>query len=402
MKVQLILILCGIAIFIITSFFSAFIAYFYEINATLIFIALLIEAVIIFITTTYFLKKYHEYKISNIINLIKNDKLDGIQLERDKDLLNIKKIIDEIKKESKEQQNKEKEKIEDILILLRNIKSLIEERIVENEESKTVIISIKDYFYFDSKIFDKIKTIGLEIKNTSKNIDFETHNILNDTKKQLSLASNGVKAIGKGIQSINELKASIFSSTKIIEELIEMSKRINNFVTTIADFAKKTNHLALNAGIEAARAGEAGKSFSVVAEEIKQLATNSNKSAEEITQILKNIRERTAEVIEMIRITEKIEDNILTFYKTGDIFIDIVKDVKRIEKTVGNVSEYSNEHYIDSELLFKIITDTTKKLNEYIDKSTKLEFNLNTIFENTTMLQHKIGDAINKIEKILI
>ncbi len=58
MKIQFILVLCGIAIFIITSFFSAFFAYFYEINATVIFIALLLEAVIIFITTTFFLKKY--------------------------------------------------------------------------------------------------------------------------------------------------------------------------------------------------------------------------------------------------------------------------------------------------------------------------------------------------------
>lgn len=402
MKIQFIMVLCGISLFIVASFFSALLAYFYEINPTLIFIFLLIESVVIFIVTTFFLKKYHEYKINGIIKFLKEEKLESVELERDKDIKNIKNIINEIKKKFSDEIAKEKEKIEELLIALRNIKSLIEEKKAENEEIKILVKSIKDYFYFDSKIFDKIKTIGLEIKNTSKNIDFETHKILDDTKKQSNMASQGVKAIGKGIQSINELKASILSSTKIIEELIEMSKRINNFVTTIADFAKKTNLLALNAGIEAARAGEAGKSFSVVAEEIKQLATNSNKSAEEITQILKSIRERTAEVIEMIRITEKIEDNILTFYRTGDIFIDIVKDVKRIEKSIANVSSYSDEHYTDSELLFKIIADTTKKLNEYIDKSTKLEFGLNTIYESTTMLQNKVEDIINKIEKIII
>ncbi len=400
MKIRFILVLCGISVFIIAACFSAFLAYFYEINPTLIFIFLLIEAIIVFITTAYFLKKYHQYKIFNIIKFLKSGELESV--EYDKDIKDVKNAMEDINKKSEERIAKEKEKMEEILLSLRNVKSLIEEKRAENEQIKILLKNIKDYFYFDSRIFDKIRTIGLEIKNTSKNIDFETHKILNDTKKQSDMAAQGVKAIGKGIQSINELKASILSSTKIIEELIEMSKRINNFVTTIADFSKKTNLLALNAGIEAARAGEAGKSFSVVAEEIKQLATNSNKSAEEITQILKNIRERTAEVIEMIRITEKIEDNILTFYKTGDFFINIVKDVKRIEKSISNVSDFSNEHYTDSELLFKIITDTTKKINEYIDKSTKLEFGLNEIYENTLLLRSKIEDIINKIEKIII
>jgi methyl-accepting chemotaxis protein len=123
--------------------------------------------------------------------------------------------------------------------------------------------------------------------------------------------------------------------------------------------------LALNAGIEAARAGEAGKSFSVVANEIKKLSASSNQSAEEIAAILLNIQMKTKEVIEIIKLTEKFEDNIKTFYSTGDLFIEIVRAVTHIEKIIGNITNYTDEHFTDSELLCKIITDNKGKVPEY-------------------------------------
>jgi len=142
------------------------------------------------------------------------------------------------------------------------------------------IKNIRNFMNSNIRTYEKIKAIGLEIKNTSKNIDNETQTVLVDAKRQSDQASKGVRAIGREIQSITDLRQSIISSTQIIEELIEMSKHIRVFVATIAEMTKKTNLLALNAGIEAARAGEAGKSFSVVAEEIKNLASNSNQSAD--------------------------------------------------------------------------------------------------------------------------
>jgi methyl-accepting chemotaxis protein len=150
-------------------------------------------------------------------------------------------------------------------------------------------------------------------------------------------------------------------------------------VATIAEMTKKTNLLALNAGIEAARAGEAGKSFSVVAEEIKNLASNSNQSAEDITQIMQDVQKRTAEVIEMIKVTERIEDNIKTFYQTGDIFIGIVKDVKHVEKSIASISSFTDEHFTDSELMFKIISDFYRNADENTKMIDKLTADMDSI-----------------------
>jgi methyl-accepting chemotaxis protein/cytochrome b561 len=84
------------------------------------------------------------------------------------------------------------------------------------------------------------------------------------------------------------------SSTKV-QSLIDAVQEINAVLQLIDYVAAQTNLLALNATIEAARAGEAGRGFSVVASEVKQLATQTSKATSQIAEKITHLQAATSE-----------------------------------------------------------------------------------------------------------
>jgi methyl-accepting chemotaxis protein len=72
-----------------------------------------------------------------------------------------------------------------------------------------------------------------------------------------------------------------------LQHIERASRRVADLVAIIDDIALQTNLLAMNAAAEAARAGESGRGFSVIASEVRSLATRSAESAREVRQAIK-------------------------------------------------------------------------------------------------------------------
>ena len=85
---------------------------------------------------------------------------------------------------------------------------------------------------------------------------------------------------------ITERVAVVRNSESVMAQLLESGSRINSMVSAINSIADQTNLLALNAAIEAARAGDAGRGFSVVADEVRSLASKASASASEINAVV--------------------------------------------------------------------------------------------------------------------
>ncbi|MCH1919896.1 methyl-accepting chemotaxis protein [Shewanella sp. A3A] len=109
-------------------------------------------------------------------------------------------------------------------------------------------------------------------------------------KEADSDAANGQVVVSRAKATISELSHDISDMAAIIANLSQNTDAIGSILDVIRSISDQTNLLALNAAIEAARAGEAGRGFSVVADEVRNLAARTANSTDEVQQMIDKLQ----------------------------------------------------------------------------------------------------------------
>ncbi len=174
-----------------------------------------------------------------------------------------------------------------------------------NKISNTVSDVFKQTQEADS-ITEQIHITGKEIGQAIEGIAEKA----TDTAGQSNDIMERAKELYTVSKEAGNQVGSLYNSTKEgLEKAIKESKRIDeirNLAQDILAISSQTNLLALNASIEAARAGESGKGFSVVAEEIRNLADTSKRTVDQITSV-------TDAIIQSVTSLSDKSNSLLTF-----------------------------------------------------------------------------------------
>ena len=130
-----------------------------------------------------------------------------------------------------------------------------------------------------------------------------SHEVSSQVKSQ---ADESMAVVTETINSLAEIQSSVGLSYDAITRLSDNSSRIESIISVINDITKRTNLLALNASIIAAQAGEYGKSFGVVADEIRNLSLQTGHSTGEITNIIEEIMSESKTAASNITATKSL------------------------------------------------------------------------------------------------
>ena len=175
----------------------------------------------------------------------------------------------------------------------------------------------------------------IDINNMTEKAATVTEN----TEQMAGAADHGAELMQNAMEKMNGIEHSVANSAEVVKKLGENSKQIGQIVESISAIADQTNLLALNAAIEAARAGEAGRGFSVVAEEVRKLAEQSQLSAEEIKQRISVIQGDTEEaVVAMEAGTNEVALGTQAIREVGEQFQDITARVASIKSEMAEIN----------------------------------------------------------------
>ena len=208
--------------------------------------------------------------------------------------------------------------------------------------------------------------------------------------------SSVTNILEKNAESVNDLSSAANSGQRFVEEAVQSADNILSGSGAVIEASKiiqsiasQTNLLAMNAAIEAAHAGESGKGFSVVADEIRKLAEQSNEQGKAINTQLKDLNESIVLVGGSIRRVQTQFENI---YKLSEVIKDQESVVisAMVEQQNGNNQVMQSMHRIND-----ITASTRVSSKEMLSGAVEIVEEMKDLM-NVTI---QIRDAMHEIEK---
>lgn len=287
--------------------------------------------------------------------------------------------------------------VDEMYMEMKDISSRAESVMAESEEQAASMASMTEV------VEDIYKKVDVNLKDSEVSSQI--------SKKSNEEISGKITELRKNIDEFSKVRILLNDTSESIKDLEIKTLNAESLVGEINNISLQTNLLALNASIEAARAGQYGKGFTVVAEEIRNLSTETGKVTAVISEIIKELRNSFMstkdELIEVLgKIEEQttgIEESVYGFENIEKISEDLYDKTtnishssKGIEEQIYNLKEFINSVNTSVESAANSLADVNQSVEGQTRSVDSLNKNItefeNVNFEFLEIVQNKDSD----------
>jgi methyl-accepting chemotaxis protein len=274
-------------------------------------------------------------------------------------------------------------------------------------------------------VADSVEVLARETDLTASavaQIDASTREIEQNAREASALGGRMAESAREGSDAVQETLRGIHNSYGVIretagamEELSDASRAVGSVVKIINEINDKTKLLALNAAIIAAQAGEHGKSFAVVAHEIKNLSDRTAASTNEISRIIGSTRQRMEAVMEgvaqgersmgrSVELAERAGSILSRILSTAQLSHEMARGILRAteEQGRGTRSVMASMQEVSTMVSqIRLAAQEHRGNGESVSRSTEVMRNLTEQVKFATAEQANVGRYISEAVSII-
>lgn len=243
----------------------------------------------------------------------------------------------------------------------------------------------------------QVAHISTEMSRDLQTVSNEIGHVTEAAVVTTNTARDGFETVQQAVREMEHLQQTSEALGTLTTSLAERSSEVGQVIQLITNLSEQTDLLALNASIEAARAGEHGAGFAVVAEEVRQLAEQSNEAGRNVHQLIGDIQSQIESTVQTSQTSQEIVTNNLNLARgAGEAFETIYNEIARVteemKRATSSLQTLSGE---TSRLL-----DTTEQSEQLSKRSSHFVQQIAAASEEQYASIHEISGAIDTLTQM--
>lgn len=212
-----------------------------------------------------------------------------------------------------------------------------------------------------------------EVRQSGAQIASRARQVAADSETAMNMTDQGIKAVLQTVSTMQQIGHQVNEVAENIVNLSEKNRAVGDIVALVTEIAEQSNLLALNAAIEAAAAGEQGRSFTVVANEMKHLSNQAKDATNQVRRILEDIQKGIGKAV---MLTEEAVKKVESGRQQTDISESTIRNMA--DATSQSIQAFqqivaaTNQQQLGLEQIFQALQDIRQSSEQTASSTVQL------------------------------